>query len=91
MDIPSLRKKPSYNTVLKYLESLQLKPSLWDATVVPEVTQPEGNATAITFLISVIMNEFEWFQEMKDDAGAVLSVEDQKERLILEASSRMSE
>lgn len=91
MDLPSLRRNPSYNTILKALESLQLKPSSWDATAVPEVTYPEGDATANAFLISVIMSEFEWLQDMKDDAGAVLSVDDQKEKLISEASSRMSE
>ncbi|KAH7319137.1 putative methyltransferase-domain-containing protein [Rhexocercosporidium sp. MPI-PUGE-AT-0058] len=91
MDLPSLRQNPSYNSILKALESLQLKPSSWDETSVPEGTHPEGDVSANVFLISVIMSEFEWLQEMKDDAGVVLSVDDQKEKLITEASSRMSE
>ncbi|PVH81526.1 hypothetical protein DL98DRAFT_458101 [Cadophora sp. DSE1049] len=91
MELPSLRRNPSYGAILQALESLQLKPTSWDEPSVPEVTSAGSDGSANMFLISVIMSEFEWLQELKDDSGVVLTVDDQKEKLIKEASSRMSE
>jgi len=91
MELPSLRRNPSYGTILQALESLQLKPSSWDEPSLPEVTTTGSDGSANLFLISVIMSEFEWLQELKDDSGIVFSVDEQKEKLIKEASSRMSE
>ncbi|KAK0117964.1 hypothetical protein ONS95_012275 [Cadophora gregata] len=91
MDLPSLRRKPSYGTILQVLESLQLKPTSWDEPSVPELATAGSDGSANMFLISVIMSDFEWLQELKDDSGVVLSVDEQKETLIKEASCRMSE
>lgn len=94
MELPSLRRRPSYNTILQTLQSLQLKPLTWDDPAIIEAVESRGpreDESANAFLISVIMSEFEWLRETKDETGAVLSVDDQKEKLIEEASSRMSE
>ncbi|KAH7391229.1 putative methyltransferase-domain-containing protein [Cadophora sp. MPI-SDFR-AT-0126] len=91
MEVPSLRRNPSYGTILQALQSLQLKPTSWDEPSVPEVTTAGSDGSANMFLISVIMSDFEWLQELKDDSGVVLTIDEQREKLIKEASSRISE
>ncbi|KAL2063612.1 hypothetical protein VTL71DRAFT_5417 [Oculimacula yallundae] len=91
MELPNLRSKPSYGTLVQALESLRLKPSSWDENTDPEITNAGGNESANAFLLSIIMSEFSWLQDIHGNDSTVLSIDEQKEELVKEASSRMSE
>ncbi|CZS98971.1 uncharacterized protein RAG0_07500 [Rhynchosporium agropyri] len=91
MEIPILRRKPSYATITQALEILKLKPSSWEGNAEPEDAKLGDDGSDNAFLMSVIMSEFEWLQDTQDKAGKTLSIDEQKERLVQEASSRISE
>ncbi|KAI6713534.1 hypothetical protein JHW43_003889 [Diplocarpon mali] len=91
MDLPNLRTKPTYDTLLDTLKSLQIKPASWDGASLAEVSRSENDASVNTFLMSVIACDFGWLTDFEIGDANSLAADDQKENLIQEASKRVAE
>ncbi len=91
MDLPKIRRKPTYETIFQALKTLHLKPASWDDCSLAEVSNAAHDATVNAFLMSVISCDFDWLAELRSDNGSSLTVDEQKENLVQEASKRMAE
>lgn len=91
MDLPNVRRKPTYETLLHALQALQIKPASWDDSSLTEVSDSSHDASVNIFLMSVITSKFDWLADVNSDDGSSLTVDEQKENLIQEASKRMAE
>ncbi|KAI9047526.1 hypothetical protein LZ554_008242 [Drepanopeziza brunnea f. sp. 'monogermtubi'] len=91
MELPNLRRAPSYHTILKALKDLQINPATWDDASLAEVDKSAHDASVNSFLMSVITSELDWLTGIKTDAGRNLPADGQKEVLIQEASKRVAE
>ncbi len=89
MDLPNIRRKPTYEKLLHTLWDLQKKPTSWD--VPSPVEESADDATILKFLMSVIASELDWFTDLVVVDGPVLSATEQKENLLHEASRRVAE
>jgi hypothetical protein len=88
MELPNLRKQPSYDTILRALLALKIEPATWDVTNIS--SESDDQVAALRFLNSIISSDFDWLNDLPFYNGA-LSYADQKDMLLGLASKRMAE
>lgn len=86
VELPVLRKKPSYLTLLKTLKELELTPSSWSGNSNNDPTT-EGK-TLSQYLLSIISSDLIWLDKDGHESEAV---NDQKNELWELASKRLAE
>jgi hypothetical protein len=91
MDLPNLRKKPTYAVLLSALQALEVKPNSWDKSSAAESSSLSDEAVVQRFLMSIIASDLEWMPESTDIGGEFLTALEQKELLVDLASRRVAE
>jgi hypothetical protein len=91
MDLPNLRKKPTYGVILNTLRALEVQPNSWNKTFDAERFSASDQAIVQRFLMSVIASDLEWLRESNDVGGEVLTAQEQREALYDLASRRVAE
>jgi hypothetical protein len=91
MDLPNIRKKPSYNAILSALQALQVQPNSWSKVSNAEKSAANDQAVIQRFLMSIIASDLEWLQESPGFDGDVLAAQEQREMLFDLASRRIAE
>lgn len=91
MDLPNLRKKPTYSVLFGALQALEVQPNLRNKSVDDEKSLEIDDALIQRFLMSVIASNLAWLQESNDPGGEVLTAQEQRERLFGLASRRVAE
>jgi hypothetical protein len=91
MDLPNVRKKPSYNAILSALQALQVQPNSWSKVSNAEKSAANDQAVIQRFLMSIIASDLEWLQESPGFDGDVLAAQEQREMLFDLASRRIAE
>lgn len=91
MDLPNIRKKPSYDAILSALQALQVQPSSWIRLSDAEKSPASDQAVVQRFLMSIIASDLEWLQESPGFDGDVLAAQEQRETLFDLASRRIAE
>jgi hypothetical protein len=89
MELPNLRKQPSYNTILRALLALKIEPATWNATNIS--SESDDQVAALRFLNSIISSDLDWLNDLSFYNGTALSYVDQKDMLLGLASKRMAE
>jgi len=90
MDLPSLRKRPTYGVLLNALQALEVQPNSWSKSITVELSSTE-QATVQRFLMSIIASDLEWLQDSTGLGGEILTALEQKELLFDLASRRVAE
>jgi hypothetical protein len=91
MDLPNIRKKPSYDAILSALQALQVQPNSWIRLSDAEKSPASDQAVVQRFLMSIIASDLEWLQESPGFDGDVLAAQEQRETLFDLASRRIAE
>jgi hypothetical protein len=91
MDLPNLRKQPTYATLLSVLQALEVHPNSWNKTPSDERSSVNDETVVQRFLMSVIASDLEWLPESTDVGGKLLTALEQKEILFDLASRRVAE
>ena len=91
MDLPNLRKKPTYGSLLSALQALEVQPNLWNKSDTVELSSSGDHATIQRFLMSIIASDLEWFQDPISLGPDALTALEQKEILFDIASRRVAE
>jgi hypothetical protein len=91
MDLPNIRKKPSYDAILSALQALQVQPNSWIRLSDGEKSPASDQAVVQRFLMSIIASDLEWLQESPGFDGDVLAAQEQRETLFDLASRRIAE
>ncbi|EHL02272.1 putative Rapid response to glucose protein 1 [Glarea lozoyensis 74030] len=90
LDLPLLRQKPSYETLVNSLEALTIAPSTWSESEISALAE-EDAAGIPRYLTSILSNAFDWLQDQTSEKSHGLLAEEQKEVLWNLASQRMTE
>jgi hypothetical protein len=91
MDLPNLRKKPTYAVLVSALQALEVQPKSWSKTSDDEKSSVNDETVVQRFLMSVIASDLEWLLESTDIGEEVLTALEQKEILFDLASRRVAE
>lgn len=91
MDLPNLRKKPTYGVLLGALQALETHPNSWDKFSTIDQSSASDQAVVQRFLMSIIASDLEWLQESIELGGEVMTALEQKETLFDLASRRVAE
>jgi hypothetical protein len=91
MDLPNIRKKPSYDAILSALQALKVQPNSWSKLFDAEKPSASDQAVVQRFLMSIIASDLEWLQETPGFDGDVLAAQEQRETLFDLASRRIAE
>jgi hypothetical protein len=91
MDLPNLRKEPTYGVLRSALQALENQPSTWTNSSAAGQSAPTDQAAVLRFLMSVIASDLGWLQDSIDIRGEVLTPLEQKEKLFDLASRRVAE
>ena len=86
VELPVLRKKPSYKTLLKTLNDLELRPSSWSGNSNNDATT--DSKALSQYLLSIISSDLIWLDKDGHESEAM---NDQKNELWELASKRLSE
>jgi hypothetical protein len=89
MELPNLRKQPSYDTLLRALLALKIEPATWDVAGIS--VESDEQVAALRFLNSIISSDLDWLKDLPFYNGTALSSADQKDMLLGLASKRMAE
>jgi len=90
MDLPNLRRQPSYETLCRVLNELEVLPSSWGSST-RKSSIPADNAAVLMFLMSVISNDLYWLEDSTSGEDKPLSAHNHKEILLDLASKRVAE
>jgi hypothetical protein len=89
MELPNLRKQPSYDTLLRALLALKFEPATWDVAGIS--VESDEQVAALRFLNSIISSDLDWLDNSYSYNGTALSYADQRDMLLGLASKRMAE
>lgn len=84
-DLPNLRTQPTFETLQRTLQALEVKPTTWSEAV-KRSTGGSSEAAVSRYLTGIISNLFEWFDRTEDG-----DVDDKREILWDLASKRVTE